>query len=100
MTVNKIKKLIKHLSPGETTDLAAWLNDLDQKSWDKQIETDIARLGKDEFKRILSGNITIGSRQKQAALRLLNNLRFDSSANLDQCLADMEILIGESLTGC
>jgi len=35
--------------------------------------------------------------KRQAALRLMNNLRFASSADRDQCLQDFQIILGEAL---
>ncbi|MGD0225778.1 MAG: hypothetical protein ABSF71_25895 [Terriglobia bacterium] len=38
MTLEAIKQAIPELPEGEKTSLAAWLNELDAKAWDKQIE--------------------------------------------------------------
>ena len=45
MTLEAIKQAIPELPEGEKTSLAAWLNELDAKAWDKQIEEDFPEGG-------------------------------------------------------
>jgi hypothetical protein len=49
---------------------------------------DIERIGLEQW---------AASAKRQAALRLLNNMRFSSAVDRDQCLQDIEIILGESL---
>jgi hypothetical protein len=45
MTVKDIEKAITQLQPSEVFELATWLNEFEEKLWDKQIEAD-ARSGR------------------------------------------------------
>jgi len=45
MTLEAIKHAISELPEQEKTSLAAWLNEQDAKTWDKQIEDDFSEGG-------------------------------------------------------
>jgi hypothetical protein len=58
---------------------------------------DIERLGIEQWEAALQAGMAEASEKCQAALRLLNNLRFASSADRDQCLQDFQVILGDSL---
>jgi hypothetical protein len=46
--IEKIEEAIQQLSPEEFTQLAKWIQEMDQDRWDKQLDTD-AQTGKLDF---------------------------------------------------
>jgi hypothetical protein len=98
MGVEDIKLAIRSLDDGEIGPLSEWLEDyVNHEVWDRQIVADIERLGVDRWKAALQAGMAESNEKRQAALRLLNNMRFASSADRDRCLQDFETLLGESL---
>jgi hypothetical protein len=46
MTVEAIKDAITHLSEPERKDLAAWLEEMEEDAWDREMEDDFAPRGR------------------------------------------------------
>ena len=98
MQVDEIKEAIRSLDDGEIGPLLKWLQSYyDGEVWDRQIVADIERLGVEQWEATLRAGMAEASEKRQAALRLLNNLRFASSADRDQCLQDFQVILGDSL---
>jgi len=98
MHVDEIKQAIRSLPDDEIGPLLEWLQSYyDGEVWDRQIVADIERLGIEKWEATLRAGMAEASDGRQAALRLMNNLRFSSSADRDQCLKDFQTILGESL---
>jgi hypothetical protein len=98
MDVNEVKLAIRSLPDDEIGPLLEWLQSYyDGEVWDRQIVADIERLGVEQWEAALQAGMAEAGEKRQAALRLMNNLRFASSADRDQCLQDFQIILGEAL---
>jgi hypothetical protein len=98
MGVEDIKLAIRSLDDDEIGPLSEWLEDyVNHEVWPRQMVADIERLGVDRWEAALQAGMAEASEKRQAALRLLNNMRFTSSADRDQRLQDFQTLLGETL---
>jgi hypothetical protein len=98
MDVDEIKLAIRSLPDNEIGPLSEWLQSYyDGEVWDRQIIEDIETMGQEQWVAALQAGMAEASEKRQAALRLMNNLRFASSADRDQCLQDFQIILGEAL---
>lgn len=69
----------------------------DGEVWDRQIEHDQKTIGVDEFSRALGADMANAGGRRQAALRLVNSMRFSSAQHREQVMADLAIVLGENL---
>jgi hypothetical protein len=98
MQVDEIKAAIRSLDDGEIGPLSEWLQDyLNHEVWPRQMARDIERMGLEQWVAALTAGMAEASAKRQAALRLMNNMRFAASADRDQCLQDFQVILGESL---
>ena len=98
MKVARLKHKIRALPDTEVKPLIDWLKEYyDGEVWDREMDQDIAELGAEEWERRLTAGAENASPRRQAALRLMNTMRFKSTTERDLCLKDFECVLGESL---
>lgn len=99
MTIEEIQDAIHALSLEDAVVLLRWCEEYYHgEIWDRQMSTDVERLGEDEFMRRLTAEKDDEQKTvEQACLNLTNNLRFASDADRNKVWSDLQIVLSAAL---
>ena len=92
----QIQAQILQLPDSEIGPLVEWLNSYyDGEVWDRQMESDIVRLGAEEWERRLLGASEPDDGRQAAILRLMNSFEPTTQEKREQFRTDLSVVIGE-----